>query len=130
MQGPQCRNTIRVAKDLALSFHTAITSKYYGADYAVDTASLSAPAHPCACGISESIHVTSRFVGNVVGQSRSPLARIPALRGIRASMHIIACIEDPTVIKKILAHLERKAASAGTGLLADVRAPPQTGLFD
>jgi hypothetical protein len=29
---------------------------------------------------------------------------------------VIACIEDPVVIEKILTHLIEKAASAGTGL--------------
>ncbi len=43
---------------------------------------------------------------------------------------VIACIEDPVVIAKILTHLNRKAASAGTGLLPASRAPPQAGLFD
>jgi len=48
----------------------------------------------------------------------------PCARGIRASMHIIACIEDPVVIQQILAHLERRAqqplAKAPTA-----RAPPR-----
>ena len=43
---------------------------------------------------------------------------------------VIACIEDPVVIAKILTHLNRKAASAGTGLLPASRAPPQASLFD
>jgi hypothetical protein len=38
---------------------------------------VAAPAYPCACGIS-------------------------------ASMHVIACIEDPLVIEKILTHLNEK----------------------
>ncbi len=55
------------------------------------------------------------------------------------TVKVIACIEDPGVIKKILTHLEKKAASAGTGLLPEARAPPpvcvqrtgrQAGLFD
>jgi hypothetical protein len=37
---------------------------------------------------------------------------------------VIACIEDPVVIEKILAHLNEKAASAGTGLLPESRASP------
>jgi len=44
-------------------------------------------------------------------------------------VRIIACIEDPEVIRKILAHLDDKAASAGTGRLPKCRAPPATGLF-
>lgn len=43
---------------------------------------------------------------------------------------MIACIEDPAVIKKILDHLNEKAASEKTGLLPESRAPPQIGLFD
>ena len=43
----------------------------------------------------------------------SPLPRIHALRGISAPLHVIACIEDPVVIEKILTHLERRKA-AGT----------------
>jgi hypothetical protein len=43
---------------------------------------------------------------------------------------VIACIEDPVVIEKILTHLNETIASAGTGLLPEGRAPPQAGLFD
>ena len=52
---------------------------------------------------------------------------------------VIACIEDPVVIKKILTHLKEKAAPEPAGLLPSVRAPPpvsmqrtgrQVGLFD
>jgi hypothetical protein len=42
---------------------------------------------------------------------------------------IIASIEDPVVIRKILAHLDRIATSAETGLLPDCSAPPQIGLL-
>ncbi len=38
---------------------------------------------------------------------------------------IIACIEDPAVIQKILDHLQEKAALAGLDLLPQCRAPPQ-----
>jgi hypothetical protein len=43
-------------------------------------------------------------------------------------VYIIASIEDPMVIRKILAHLDDKAT---TGLLPDCRAPPSLpmGLF-
>jgi hypothetical protein len=43
---------------------------------------------------------------------------------------IIACIEDPAVIQKILAHLDDRASPAGLSLLPECRAPPATGLFD
>ncbi len=42
---------------------------------------------------------------------------------------VIACIEDPVVIKKILMHLEDKAATRAVSLLPDSRAPPQSSLF-
>ena len=44
---------------------------------------------------------------------------------------IIACIEDPAVIQKILVHLDGNATSAATGLLPDCRSPPSLlmGLF-
>jgi hypothetical protein len=37
---------------------------------------------------------------------------------------IIASIEDPAVIQKILAHLDDNATSAASGLLPECRAPP------
>ena len=43
------------------------------------------------------------------------------------AVKIIASIEDPAVIKQILAHLAEKAATAQ---LPPCRAPPVTGLFD
>jgi hypothetical protein len=42
---------------------------------------------------------------------------------------VIACIEDPVVIQKILAHLEEKAPTRAAFLLPDSRAPPQSSLF-
>jgi len=45
-------------------------------------------------------------------------------------VRIIAGIEDPVVIQKILAHLDDNAISAATGLLPDCRASPTKGLFD
>ena len=42
---------------------------------------------------------------------------------------VIACIEDPVVIKKILMHLEEKAPTRAALLLPDSRAPPQSSLF-
>jgi hypothetical protein len=43
---------------------------------------------------------------------------------------IIASIEDPAVIQKILAHLDDNVTSAATVLLRDSRASPTAGLFD
>ena len=42
---------------------------------------------------------------------------------------VIACIEDPVVIKKILAYLEEKLPTQAGLLLPDSRAPPQSSLF-
>ena len=42
---------------------------------------------------------------------------------------VIASIEDPVVIKQILAHLERKAESKEFNPLPESRAPPQGSLF-
>jgi len=45
------------------------------------------------------------------------------------SMKVIACIEDPLVIKKILTHLRGKGLYLETGGLPESRAPPQGDLF-
>jgi len=42
---------------------------------------------------------------------------------------VLASIENPAVIKQILAHLERKAESKEFNLLPESRAPPQGSLF-
>ena len=43
---------------------------------------------------------------------------------------LLASIEDPAVIQKILAHLDDRASPADLSLLPKCRAPPATGLFD
>lgn len=45
------------------------------------------------------------------------------------AVKVIACIEDPVVIKKILTHLKEKAAPEPVELLPECRAPPQAELF-
>jgi hypothetical protein len=45
------------------------------------------------------------------------------------ALRIIACIEDPAVIKKILTHLDTKDASAAPARSPPVRAPPPAGLL-
>jgi hypothetical protein len=45
------------------------------------------------------------------------------------TLRIIACIEDPAVINKILTHLDSKNASAQPDRLPPARAPPPAGLF-
>jgi hypothetical protein len=42
---------------------------------------------------------------------------------------VIACLEDPVVIKKILTHVEKKAAMDSGVQIPDSRAPPQARLF-
>jgi hypothetical protein len=44
-------------------------------------------------------------------------------------MYIIACVEDPVVIDKILTHLDNKAAGGPARRLPPCRAPPQDRLF-
>jgi len=46
------------------------------------------------------------------------------------AVKVIACIEDPVVIKKILTHLDKKAALNDPIVLSQPRAPPQASLFD
>ncbi len=45
------------------------------------------------------------------------------------AVKVIASIEDPVVIKQILAHLHRKAESKEFNPLPESRAPPQKSLF-
>ncbi len=54
---------------------------------------------------------------------------IELCKGCGGPVKIIACIEDPLVIKKILTHLDRKDAGGATGRLPPSRAPPQARLF-
>ncbi|MDV3228353.1 transposase, partial [Salmonella enterica] len=57
----------------------------------------------------------------------------PATPAQRRAMKVIACIEDPIVIKQILDHLKHKAETSGTRALPESRAPPAElllGLFD
>jgi len=48
----------------------------------------------------------------------------------KGSVKIIACVEDPAVIEKILKHLKEKSVSNNTATLPPKRAPPQIGLFE
>jgi len=54
---------------------------------------------------------------------------IETCRVCGGSMRVIACIEDPLVIKKILTHLRGKALCLDTVGLPKSRAPPQDDLF-
>ncbi len=53
----------------------------------------------------------------------------PCAHGIRASMHIIACIEDPAVIRKILKHLQEQLPLDSGVQMPNPRAPPQASLL-
>jgi hypothetical protein len=46
------------------------------------------------------------------------------------SVNVIASIEDPVIIEKILTHLNEKALPIEAPPLPKSRAPPQAGLFD
>jgi hypothetical protein len=48
----------------------------------------------------------------------------------KGPVKIIACIEDPAVIAKILKHLKEKAVTDSSAQRPPGRAPPQIGLFD
>ncbi len=57
---------------------------------------------------------------------------IETCRVCGGSMKVIACIEDPVVIKKILMHLRSKGLyleAAGLPGLPQSRSPPQQDLF-
>ena len=45
------------------------------------------------------------------------------------AMKVIACIEDPVVIQKILNHLKEKVEYQDAFRLPESRGPPQTRLF-
>jgi hypothetical protein len=55
---------------------------------------------------------------------------IEACPACGGAMRIIACIEAPVVIEKILTHLDEKGGSAEASRRPPCRAPPQAGLFD
>ena len=45
-------------------------------------------------------------------------------------VRIVACIEDPAVIRQILAHLSKRESADSQAQLPPERAPPQSNLFD
>jgi hypothetical protein len=53
-----------------------------------------------------------------------PSARIETCSECGGVVKIIASIEDPAMINKILAHLDEKAVHAGLNLLPECWAPP------
>jgi|TARA_B100002003_G_scaffold221680_1_gene224908 hypothetical protein len=52
-------------------------------------------------------HLTVKDDGNA---GFAGAKNLPCARGINASMHIIACVEDLVAIEKILKHLKEKEA--------------------
>jgi len=46
------------------------------------------------------------------------------------AVKVIACIEDPVVIRKILKHLDKIIPAQEVAGLPESRAPPQAGLFE
>lgn len=58
---------------------------------------------------------------------RLDIETCPACGG---SMQVIACIEDPAVIEKILAYLNMNAGELEALLWPPCRVPPHRGLFD
>ena len=55
---------------------------------------------------------------------------VETCRTCGGGVKVIACIEDPVVIEKILTHLNEKALPIEAPPLPKSRAPPQAGLFD
>ena len=54
---------------------------------------------------------------------------IETCRECGGAMKVIACIEDPVVIKKILEHLKEEGEYQDAFRLPESRGPPQTSLF-
>jgi len=55
---------------------------------------------------------------------------IETCRDCGGEVRIISCIEDPAVIRKILAHLDDHVSSVASALPPPCRAPPLSGLFN
>ena len=64
--------------------------------------------------------------------ANTPWNRVRLTRGLgtRGPVRIIACIEDPVVIRLILEHLRSRETTDSQARLPPERAPPQIGLFD
>ena len=69
----------------------------------------------------ENRHYSDLEFFNTIGQ-KPPFEQTSICRKCGSAVRIIASIEDPVVIRKILAHLDAKATHAG--LLPQCRAPP------
>ena len=64
-------------------------------------------------------------------KKRAPVAKgeRTTCRECGGAMKVIACIEDPVVIQKILNHLKEKGEYQDAFRLPESRGPPQTSLF-
>ena len=113
-------------------------------------------AHPCAsrhrdiltngrkdssasstCPRAPSLDAAHHFTLSILAALGLPVLRgtgtslcIETCRECGGDVRIITSIEDPVVIRKILAHLEDNATSAATAWLPDCRASPVVELFD
>ncbi len=83
--------------------------------------------HPCS---NSSVKLCKKLDGLPQGVKRVFNIDIETCSECGGAVKIIASIEDPVVIRKILAHLDEKAATAATAQLPPCRAPPATGLFN
>ena len=90
-----------------------------------------APGHPdqWARRLKRVFDIDIAYMDVGKGREQDAVALKPVV-GVGGEVKIIASIEDPAVIRKILAHLDKNATSAETGLLPDCRAPPRTNLFE
>jgi hypothetical protein len=59
----------------------------------------------------------------------TPAGRGPTCRRCGGKLTVIASIEDPALIERILAHLERRRETEPLRLPFASRAPPQSSLF-
>ena len=71
------------------------------------------------------ISIFAQFAAHDIGRELAETCQ-----ACSGAVKIIACIEDPHVIRKILDHLDRLAPTTDPNSLPEPRAPPQPGLFD
>ena len=64
-----------------------------------------------------------------LSRARRPRRRVAHLGRVGGTMKVIACIEDPVVIQKILNHLKEKGEYQDAVRLSESRGPPQPNLF-
>ena len=113
--------------------------KSHSADEADQTPAEKRASMTGFCSCKTGIHAIHRNnLGKAIGASRhqekapSGDIEIETCSECGGDIRIIASIEDPVVIQKILAHLENTASSEAAALLPDCRASPglPAWLFD